>query len=213
MAQPPFIVVVWGDSIAAGNQQCNWPAMAEFTHNLVLNTGRTLRVINSGIGGKPAAHARKEFADRVLSHQPALVVIQFGFNDIRMDGTRGATPLSTPAEFEEHMCSMIEACLVEAGAAVAVFGNHRTRVNLRFGDGRMYDQWREIYNRRARRAAKVKGVPFYDMSICLKLPGAKWYDFVAEDGVHLSELGTHAYARFAAGDVFAPAVRAAQQQA
>ena len=209
MKQAPFIVVVWGDSIAAGNPQCNWPAMAEFTHNVVLNTGRAIRVVNSGRGGKPAAQARDEFEQNVRVHQPDLVLIQFGFNDARFDGTRGAMPLSTPDEFQGHIRHMIGLCRSETRASVVVLGNHRTRVNLRMTGGRMYDQLRNTYNQRARRAAAAMGVTFHDMARRLKLPGAGWHDFVCEDGVHLSPLGTHAYARYIAGDVILPAVQAA----
>ena len=47
-------VVVWGDSIAAGG----WPQAMEFIFNVVCNTGTSIRVVNSGQGGNPAAQAR-----------------------------------------------------------------------------------------------------------------------------------------------------------
>ncbi len=76
--------MVWGDSIAASG----WPQQVEFIYNVALNTGRAVRVINSGVGGKPASHARNEFDTKVAQHKPEVVFIQFGFNDMRYDGVQ-----------------------------------------------------------------------------------------------------------------------------
>ena len=46
-----------------------------------------------------AAQAREEFAASVLLHRPDVVIIQFGLNDLRFDGSRGHLPISTPEEF------------------------------------------------------------------------------------------------------------------
>jgi len=199
MSETPLTVVVWGDSIAAGSAELQWPALAERTCNLVLNTGQTVRVVNEGVGGKPASHARHEFEERVLAHKPALVFIQFGFNDLRYDGSRGDKPLSTPAEFEEHLRDMVRSCRELAGAKVVLFGNHRTQLNLTMPGGKSYDEMRVEYDVVVRRVAANLQVPYYDLSEELKVPGASWTELLADDGVHLSPLGYHAYGRFAAG--------------
>jgi lysophospholipase L1-like esterase len=98
-------VVVWGDSIAASG----WPQLMEHTFNSCCNTGVSIRVVNSGKGGNPAARAVREFNASVLAHRPAVVFIQFGFNDQRFDGSRGTRPISTPTEFRSHLAEMISA--------------------------------------------------------------------------------------------------------
>jgi lysophospholipase L1-like esterase len=198
MSETPTTVVVWGDSIAAGSAEYQWPAIAERTCNLVLNTGTPVRVVNKGVGGKPACHARHEFEERVLAHKPALAIIQFGFNDMRYDGSRGDQPLSTPAEFEEHLQVMVRRCREEAQARVVLFGNHRTQLNLLMPTGKSYDETRVEYDGAVRRVAAAMDVPYYDLSEELKVPGASWTEFLVADGVHLSPLGYHAYGRFAA---------------
>jgi lysophospholipase L1-like esterase len=198
MNEKPFTVVVWGDSIAAGTAEYQWPALAERMCNVVLNTGHAVRVVNEGVGGKPAAGARHEFAERVLAHNPDLVIIQFGFNDIRYDGSRGNQPLSTPSEFGEHLQEMVRRCRQEAGANVVLFGNHRTRVGLTLPSRQSYDEGRIEYSALAQGVATRARVPFYDLAQELQMPEANWADFVGADGVHLSPLGFHAYAYFAA---------------
>jgi hypothetical protein len=46
--------------------------------------------------------------------------------------------------------------------------------------------------------AEQANVTFHDLSQELEIPAATWADFLCADGVHLSPLGFHAYAYFAA---------------
>ncbi len=193
----PFIVVVWGDSIAA--QQ--WPEQAELAHNVALNTGRAIKVVNKGVGGLPAAAARGQFDTAVRPHQPNLVIIQFGFNDLRHDGTRGALPLSTPEEFEEHVTAMVAACRDQGGAQVLLYGNHRARRLTVLPTGRGYDETRALYNGCVKRVAEQMGVRFRDMAETFERAGVPYTEIVCEDGVHLSPFGVQAYAAVAAGDI------------
>jgi lysophospholipase L1-like esterase len=195
----PFTVVVWGDSIAAGTPTHCWLNVAETACNQVVSTGRAVQFINEATGGMPAARARDQFEARVLRHTPDAVIIQFGFNDIRHDGSRGALPLSTPEEFQEHLTHMVARCRQETKARVILFGNHRTRVLLHMPTGETYEATRTRYNDIIRRVAEAAGVPYYDMSEeLLQVPGTEWRDLVNEDGVHLSMEGDMAYGRFAA---------------
>jgi lysophospholipase L1-like esterase len=198
----PFTVVVWGDSIAAGSGTHSWLMVAETASGNTINTGRAIKFINESAGGMPAARARHQFDQRILPHQPDVVIIQFGFNDIRHDGSRGALPLSTPEEFDEHLMDMVRRCQKETAATVVLFGNHRVRVLLRMPTGLTYDDTRKRYNSIARRVAERTGAAFYDMAHELEaVPGTHWPNLVNEDGVHLSMEGEMAYGRFAAGVV------------
>lgn len=79
-----------------------------------------------------------------------------------------------------------------------VFGNHQTRHTLVLPSGRTVEAARVLYNDAARRVAAAEGAGWFDLSAELHVPGAAWWDLVCEDGGHLSPLGCHAYARFAA---------------
>lgn len=193
----PVTVVVWGDSIAASG----WPQLMERTWNVCSNAGTAIRVVNSGRGGNPAARARHEFLTSVLIHRPEVVIIQFGLNDQRYDGSRGALPLSTPEEFGDHLGEMIRCCRVQACAEVLVFGNHRTLVPLLMPSGLSYDDTVQRYKRVAAQAAAVGGARFVDMELALRHPDVPYTRLLSDDGVHLSELGKQFYARVAASEL------------
>jgi lysophospholipase L1-like esterase len=191
-------VVVWGDSIPASGPN-SWPEVAEFVHNNIINSGRSIKVINSSVGGKPAARAKHEFEERVAQYQPDLVFIQFGFNDMRYDGKRGNKPISTVPEFGEHMREMIQDCQ-ELGAKVIVFGNHRPATVLTMPDGKAHAEKIMEYNEAAQQVALACKTTYYDMSK-LEIPGGTWRDLVCDDCVHLSEFGRNVYGQFAASKI------------
>ena len=178
-------VVVWGDSVAASG----WPQAMETLYNVACNTGIPLVVVNSGQCGNPAANARHEFARNVLAHRPDIVIIQFGLNDQRFDGSRGALPISTPEEYRAHLAEMIRLCREEAHAEVMVFGNHRTLVPLMLPSGVSYDETVRVYNRVAEEVTTVSGGRYVAMADALQHPDIPYMRLLSDDGVHLSELG------------------------
>lgn len=194
----PYRVVVWGDSIAAGDAQFQWPAIAEHLFNQFLNTGRPVVIKNEGVSGKPAAEAVKEFDQRVRPHKPDLVIIQFGLNDVRHDGSRGELPLSTPEEFRRHLAEMIRRCRQETSAEPVVLGNHRLRANLRFPTGLLYDEARQVLTTAAAELCAQMNVEFHDLARELRVEGVDWTALLNDDGFHLSKLGFMTYAQFAA---------------
>ncbi len=203
-APAPFIVVVWGDSIAAAG----WPDRSEFVHNVCQNAGRAVKVINMGVGGMPAATAKTQFEERVARHEPDLVIIQFGFNDLRSDGRRAnGLPLSTPEEFNGHLQEMIKRCKDELSARVVVFGNHRPKSILRLLSGLTYPQTTALYREESKKAAAAQGVRYVDMSVETIAGGLEWTEVVNEDGVHLSQAGINTYAGIAS-NVYMDEIRA-----
>lgn len=192
-SKEPCVVVVWGDSIAASG----WPQQMEFAFNVSQNTGRAIKVINAGIGGMPASRARTQFEERIAPHKPEVVIIQFGFNDMRHDGTRGALPLSTPDEFKEHITHMIHRCQHELKAKVLVFGNHRVNRVTVLPTGLKYDTSRAVYTARAAEAAAENDAIFLDMAQLLDREAMPWPTLVSDDGVHLSGSGLKAYTSIA----------------
>jgi lysophospholipase L1-like esterase len=196
----PLTVVVWGDSIAANNGQLEsaWPALCEMLANVVASTGRRVVVRNEGVCGKPAAQAVGEFDARIDPHHPDLVIIQFGGNDVRHELGRGGKPLSTEVEFKNHLTLMIRACQDKAHAKVVVFGYHRPRRHPILPTGLTYQEAFSRYNQIAAAVAGVCGAEFFDLSTELPYGEYDWKELVCDDGVHLSPVGNHAYADFAA---------------
>jgi hypothetical protein len=87
---------------------------------------------------------------------------------------------------------------MEAGAQVIVFGNHRSLVRLALPSGHPYDQAVDIYRQVAAQVAEAANVPYVSMSEALAHPDIPYPRMLADDGVHLSELGKQWYARVAA---------------
>lgn len=192
MANETFVIVVWGDSIAAGSK---WPDIAQHAYNAVINTGVSVRIVNESTGGMPAAVARTQFDQRIAPHKPNLVVIQFGFNDLRYDGARGKLPISTPEEFAGHLTQMAHRCRTELGAQVLFAMNHEPRSALIMPCGRPYSQVVAAYNQITRQVAQDLGAHLIDMwRGTTDGAGCRRDDIINEDGVHLSARGTNVYA-------------------
>ena len=196
MPNEPFVIVVWGDSIAAGSK---WPDVSQHAFNAVLNTGTPIRTVNESSGGMPAAVARTQFDQRIAPHKPKLVVIQFGFNDLRYDGTRGNHPISNADEFAGHLTHMVGRCTKELGAQVLLSMNHEPRSVLILPCGRPYVQVVTAYNHVTRRVSQDLGVHLIDMWGATAAAGWSRDDVVNEDGVHLSARGTNFYGAVMAG--------------
>ena len=193
----PYVVVVWGDSIAASG----WPQQAETIFNVALNRGRPIKVINSGTCGLAASVAREQFDETILPHHPELIIMQFGFNDMRHDGSRGELPLSTPKEFDEHLMAMVKMSGEKTGAKVVIFGNHQTRSILTLPTGLQYEETRVYYNSLARKVAKKMKTAYYDMAEMMAASGFRIEEIVSDDGVHLTPHGIQAYAQIAANSI------------
>ena len=87
--EPEMTIVCFGDSttaprggVATYAAQIDW-AMAD--------AGRTVRVINAGVGGNNTALARERFEEDVLAHEPELAIVQFGICDSAIDVWRDVT--------------------------------------------------------------------------------------------------------------------------
>lgn len=198
MRTEPCTVLVWGDSIAASG----WPQRAESIFNTVLNTGRSIKVVNKAVGGLPASVACKEFSETVLPEKPETVAIQFGLNDLRHDGSRGSKPISTPFEFGQHLTSMVDMCMNQLNATVILFANHKTRPLITMPMGISYDEIREKYNDVILKVARAKDINYCNMEERLKAARLLPEQVLSEDGVHLSPLGLEAYAQIAASEFF-----------
>jgi lysophospholipase L1-like esterase len=193
----PYKIVVWGDSIAVnnGSPEGSWPVLTERLLGCVAYCGRTVEIINEGHCGMPACQAITEFETRVAKHNPDLVIIQFGFNDLRYQSSHAGRPLSTLDEFKVHLAGMVDKCR-ELGSDVILHGNHKARPQLRLPSGVMYDEARALYSAVAKDVAGEAGVTYYNMAYELTCEAYTWQELLSPDGVHLSALGNSAYAWF-----------------
>ena len=189
----PYKVLVWGDSIARQNET-PWPESCRYSFEVSCFCGRPVEFINIAQCGLAAVHGQNYFEEKVRPVQPDLVIIQFGFNDLRHDTAHGGAPIGTPDQYEEAMCNMIRNAR-SIGAEVLVLGNH----NISFGAIRLYptglngDETVDVYRKRAKRAAEKEGAAFINMAEVLEsqeLPPR----VATCDGCHLSPDGVRVYA-------------------
>lgn len=64
------------------------------------------KTINSGVGGHTSRQGMHRFENDVLSHQPTVVVILFGTNDMRADSKKHVSV----KEFSQHLSTMVQGC-------------------------------------------------------------------------------------------------------
>lgn len=103
---PGFVVLALGDSLTAGagvTPEQAWPAL------LAQRTG--WRVVNGGVSGDTSADALKRLPDLLDEHQPVLVILTLGGNDMLR-----RLPVS---ETEANLARMVVKCKA-AGAQVVM---------------------------------------------------------------------------------------------
>jgi lysophospholipase L1-like esterase len=101
-----FTIVAFGDSITA-------PRKGIIVYSDLLRKkfeGRSVNVINAGVGGNTTAHAKERFEKDVLAHDPDLVIMQFGNNDSAVDVWKDPPadkPRVSVEKYEENLRGMI----------------------------------------------------------------------------------------------------------
>ena len=66
-----------------------------------------VEVVNSGVAGHNSRQGLRRMKKDVLAHQPEVVVIFFGTNDVRVDSQRAHVPL---ADYRQNLLTIIEKC-------------------------------------------------------------------------------------------------------
>ena len=98
-------IVAFGDSTTAPRGKL--VVYADLLRGELPGKGISAQVINAGLGGNTTAMARKRFERDVLSHKPALAIIQFGINDAAVDVWK--TPPATKSRVsKEHYRANLE---------------------------------------------------------------------------------------------------------
>ena len=75
-----------------------------------------VRTINSGVAGHSSAQGLRRIKQDVLDHQPDVVVILFGTNDLRVDAPKVYVPVD---QYRKNLKAMVEAC-AEIDARVVI---------------------------------------------------------------------------------------------
>jgi len=190
-------MVCFGDSITHGKSQPEgrrWTALlaAELDQHF---PGR-FEVHNRGVGGNTTAQGLDRFAADVSPHLPAVVLIEFGFNDASVPVGLRTNRVGLP-EFQRNLLEIVR--LVRAGRGHPVLlANHpipAVRGVGEQGNGRDYAANFRPYQPAIRAVAAKSKTPLIDLEASMRAARVSPKDLLTEDNLHLSGPGNAIYAR------------------
>jgi lysophospholipase L1-like esterase len=176
-ASPRAKVVCFGDSITKRGYT---PIMGEL---LDVDT------VMAGVAGNSTAQALRRMSQDVIAHDPDVVVIFFGTNDLRVDAPNVYVPVD---QYAVNLNQMIDACTEEGASVVlctlppiehdAFFARHEREVFDQAGGlAKLVADYRET----ALEVAETRDIPLVDLyELLLQIP--EWQH---PDGVHPCSAG------------------------
>ncbi len=171
-------IVCIGDSITVGQHldppDVPWPVQ--------LPPGEAVWV--AAVPGDTTRLGLERFPREVQSHDPDVVVIQFGHNDCNRWDTDRGLPRVSPEAYVANLAEMILRCRTFGAVPYLCTLTPSTRSEQHARDVEVYDQL-------LRGVAKVHGVPIIDVRAAFLAS----QDDLLIDGLHLSGAGHRLYAR------------------
>lgn len=178
-------LVCLGDSITEGAD-----VPAGYVRALRNRLEPRVRVVNAGIGGHRSIEMRQRFASDVLAHEPGLVTISVGVNDVWRfyDSEDSGVPLDV---YAGHLDSMVREA-VAAGAKVCVL------CPTMVGEDFDAEPNRKMLAYRAAAAAVAErhGAVFVDLFDAFRRvietyqgSAGKAHNLLTTDGVHMNDAG------------------------
>lgn len=187
-------IVCFGDSIthAAGLAEGDrWPPILQAKLN-EWKPGR-FDVHNRGMGAHTTAQGLDRFAQDALPLLPAVVLIQYGFNDANvLDWSRKSRV--GLAEFKANLREFHRAIRARKGRCVFIVNHTIGNPKLRTGNGKPYRTNFAPYNPAVRQVARALRAPVIDLPAMMKKRKIVLGRFLTDDGIHLSAEGNHLYA-------------------
>jgi lysophospholipase L1-like esterase len=196
-------IVAFGDSTTASRGELK--VYPDLFRKELPERGMSVRVVNAGVGGNHTEHARARVEKDVLSHNPDIVVIQFGINDAAVDvwkdppATEPRVPL---AKFGLNLRHLIKVA-TEGGAKVVLMTPNPLRWTPKMRElyGRPPYMPNEAdgfntklaeYAESVRQIAKSEGLPLIDVYRSFEKFGmsdGQRVDDLLLDGIHPNERG------------------------
>lgn len=191
-------IVAFGDSTTAVYDDwvpSNVEVYAQCLSRTLAERGIAVTVFNAGIGNTTTREGIARLDQDVRSHDPNLVIIQFGINDSWIDVDLGRTePRLTREEFRNNLTAIIST-LRQDGAAIILMTPNPMRWDDPFyidaftqqpglldtGQERGIDALLDIYAQDVREVAKTTGVMLVDVL-------AAFEDYGQQDGQSIDDL-------------------------
>jgi lysophospholipase L1-like esterase len=190
-------IVCFGDSIthAGGYAEGDrWPTVLQ--RRLDEWRPGSFKVYNCGIGGHTTAQGLDRFATDVMPLLPAVVLIEFGFNDGNV-ADWSKKPRVGLDEFKANLREMHRAIRARRGTPVFIVNHTIGPVAARCGNGKSYNANFAPYNPAIKQVAVALKAPAIDLPAMMRRRKVDLDAFLAEhkdDNLHLSPRGNHLYA-------------------
>lgn len=185
-------IVAFGDSITYGHTppfEERWTEL--LTDLLKQSCGKNApKIINAGVNGHTSSQGLARIDLDVMTHQPALVLIEFGGNDTRDDAD-----LFVPVQgFFANLRTMHKKITSQGGQVIimsfppVVNDWHARGHDSRFNEAGGLDEYVQPYRDAARQLASEFNCEFFDLDKLLRNAAAKEGNekYVKRDGVHLT---------------------------
>ncbi|MFV0414970.1 MAG: SGNH/GDSL hydrolase family protein [Chthoniobacterales bacterium] len=190
-------IVCFGDSITLGKAQpegSRWTSL--LGTDLECDFPGRFEIFNCGIGGNTTAQGLERFVADVSPLLPALVLIEFGFNDAHVPAGLRISRVSL-AEFQRNLLEIMRLVRVGRGHPVLLV-NHpipAVRSGAEQGNGKNYSANFRPYQPAIRLVAREAKVPLIDLERSMRRARVAFKDLLSEDDLHLSRSGNSIYAK------------------
>jgi lysophospholipase L1-like esterase len=194
MDSPPARrIVCFGNSITEGAEFSpaqRWTTLLQ--QRLDEWRPKTWQVYRRGVGGHTSTQGLARFAADVRPLLPAIVLVEFGFNDANVyDWT--ASPRVALADYVANLREM-HRLVVSNGECIFIINHSIGAIDGRQGNGQSYNDNFAPYEAALRELAAQLGAPSIDLPALMREVRADPARFLAEDGLHLCVEGNRLYA-------------------
>jgi len=187
-------IVCFGDSITHADNFAEgdrWPTILQV--KLDAWDPGAYRVYNRGIGGHTSTQGLDRFETDVLPLLPAVVLVEFGFNDsyVRPWSKRPRVGLD---EFKANLREIHRIVRARKGRCVFIANHTIGKLGGKGGNGRTHNANIAQHDRAVRQVAATLKAPLIDLPALMKRRKVLVGRFVCDDKLHLGVEGNHVYA-------------------
>ena len=187
-------IVCLGDSIthSAGYAECDrWPTILQF--KLKAKHGDKFKVYNQGAGGQTVSQGFDRLGTDVLPLLPAIVLLQFGFNDV-FTYPFARVPRVGLKEFADKLRELDRIFKARQSTSVFIASHSICEARTAKIHGTRYCRDFLRYNQAVRQVARALRAPLIDLPALMRKRKVDVAAFTGVDGLHLSVEGSHLYA-------------------
>ena len=191
--------VFFGDSIFVGQYISIEKTFVSKTANFFSKTNNSLIFHNRSVNGCTTRQALERMDFDIFGLNPDIVNIQFGINDCNIWETDFGHPRVSKQSYIENIKEMIDRCLYKKVKYIIINSNHPLNRHKNLPNSRLsYEQMNTQYSSELTKIFKnySKKVLFFDIRkeiIKSYHLSQKKYEYLIDDGVHLSQKGHDFY--------------------